>query len=98
MFGFRFELLDWLKQPLPAGLTLHTFHVMEPLTVSISISAFFGVVLAAPVICGQLWGFVAQVLYPMEERWVVSFLWLSNHAITNGCMFCCVVVVACPMI
>lgn len=87
MFGFRFELLDWLKQPLPAGLTLHTFHVMEPLTVSISISAFFGVVLAAPVIGGQLWGFVAPGLYPTERRWAVPFILLTALAFTLGVLF-----------
>src|SRR5690625_3305910 len=57
--SFRFLILEWLKAPLPAGLTLHTFHVIEPMTVSIQIAAFFGVVLASPVIGGQLWGFVA---------------------------------------
>lgn len=87
MFAFRFELLDWLKQPLPAGLTLHTFHVMEPLTVSVSISAFFGVVLAAPVIGGQVWGFVAPGLYPTERRWSIPFILLTALAFTLGVMF-----------
>src|SRR5690554_4129610 len=87
MFSLRFVLLDWLKQPLPPGLTLHTFHVMEPLTVSISISAFFGVVLASPVIGGQLWGFVAPGLYPSERRWAVPFILLTALAFTMGVMF-----------
>lgn len=87
MFGLRFTLLDWLKQPLPPGLTLHTFHVMEPLTVSISISAFFGVVLASPVIGGQVWGFVAPGLYPSERRWAVPFILLTALAFTLGVLF-----------
>ncbi len=87
MFAFRFELLDWLKQPLPAGLTLHTFHVMEPLTVSVSISAFFGVVLAAPVIGGQVWGFVSPGLYASERRWSIPFILLTALAFTLGVMF-----------
>ncbi len=87
MFSLRFVLLDWLKQPLPPGLTLHTFHVMEPLTVSISISAFFGVVLASPVIGGQLWGFVAPGLYPSERRWAVPFILLTALAFTLGVLF-----------
>lgn len=87
MFSMRFWLLDWLKEPLPAGLTLHTFHVMEPLTVSIYISAFFGVVLASPVIGGQVWGFVAPGLYPSERRWAVPFILLTASAFILGVLF-----------
>ena len=87
MFSMRFWLLDWLKEPLPAGLTLHTFHVMEPLTVSIYISAFFGVVLAAPVIGGQVWGFVAPGLYPSERRWAIPFILLTASAFILGVLF-----------
>ena len=87
MFSMRFWLLDWLKEPLPAGLSLHTFHVMEPLTVSIYISAFFGVVLASPVIGGQVWGFVAPGLYPSERRWAVPFILLTASAFILGVLF-----------
>ena len=87
MFSMRFWLLDWLKEPLPAGLTLHTFHVMEPLTVSIYISAFFGVVLASPVIGGQIWGFVAPGLYPSERKWAIPFILLTASAFILGVLF-----------
>lgn len=87
MFSLRFWLLEWLQEPLPAGLELHTFHVMEPLTVSIYISAFFGVVLAAPVIFGQIWGFVAPGLYPSERRWAVPFISLTALAFILGVLF-----------
>ena len=87
MFALRFELLEWLKAPLPPGLTLHTFHVMEPLTVSIYIAAFFGVVLASPVIGGQVWGFVAPGLYPTERRWAVPFILLTALAFAAGVLF-----------
>ncbi len=86
-FSFRFVLLDWLKQPLPPGLTLHTFHLMEPLTVSIQIAAFFGLVLASPVIGGQLWGFVSPGLYPSERRWAVPFILLTVLAFAMGVLF-----------
>ncbi len=87
MFSLRFWLLDWLKEPLPAGMTLHTFHLMEPLTVSISISAFFGFVLAAPVVGGQIWGFVAPGLYAHERRWAVPFILLTALAFAAGVLF-----------
>jgi len=87
MFGWRFELLDWLKQPLPSSLTLHTFNVMEPIGVSFSISAFFGVVVAAPVIGWQIWAFVAPGLMPSERRWSVPFILLTALAFVAGVAF-----------
>ncbi len=86
-FSFRFALLDWLKAPLPDGMTLHTFHLMEPLTVSISIAAFFGIVLAAPIVGGQLWGFVAPGLYPTERKWAIPFILLTALAFGAGVLF-----------
>lgn len=86
-FSLRFVLLDWLKQPLPEGLTLHTFHLMEPLMVSISIAAFFGFVLAAPIVGAQVWGFVAPGLYPTERRWAVPFIFLTAAAFILGVFF-----------
>lgn len=87
MFAVRSTLLDWLKQPLPAGMTLHTFHLMEPLTVSMQISAFFGLVLAAPVLGGQLWGFIAPGLYSNERRWAIPFIFFTALAFTAGVLF-----------
>lgn len=87
MFVFRFELLDWLKAPLPTELTLHTFHLMEPFTVSMQIAGFFGLVLASPVVGAQLWGFVAPGLYREERRWAVPFIFLTALAFLCGVMF-----------
>jgi sec-independent protein translocase protein TatC len=87
MFAFRFELLDWLKAPLPGALTLHTFHLMEPFTVSMQIAGFFGLVLASPVVGGQIWGFVAPGLYPEERRWAVPFIFLTAFAFLCGVIF-----------
>src|SRR5690625_3482843 len=87
MFGWRFELLAWLKQPLPSSLPLHTVTVMEPIGVSFSISAFFGVVAAAPVIGWQIWAFVAPGLMPSERRWSVPFILLTALAFVAGVAF-----------
>jgi sec-independent protein translocase protein TatC len=86
-FGFRFDLIEWLKEPLPAGLTLHTFHLLEPFTVSMQVAGFFGLVIAAPVIGGQVWGFVAPGLYAAERRWAVPFIFLTALAFTSGVLF-----------
>ena len=86
-FAFRFELLEWLNQPLPDNLTLAAFGIFEPFIVSMQVSSFFGLVVAAPVIGGQVWGFVAPGLYPEERRWAVPFILLTAVAFSGGVIF-----------
>jgi len=86
-FYFRFELLNWLSAPLPGNLTLHYFSILEPFVVSMQISAFFGLVIASPVIGSQVWGFIAPGLYPEERRWAVPFIVLTTLAFAAGVAF-----------
>ena len=86
-FSFRFRLLDWLKEPLPGELTLNAFGVLEPFLVSMQIAAFFGLVLAAPVIGAQVWGFIAPGLYDEEKRWSVPFVASTALAFALGVLF-----------
>ncbi len=86
-FVFRFAILDWLKEPLPASMTLNYFAVLEPFTVSMQIAAFFGVVLASPVIIGQVWGFVAPGLYAEERRYAMPFVLFAVLAFVIGAAF-----------
>jgi len=86
-FVFRFMILDWLKEPLPASMTLNYFSVLEPFTVSMQIAAFFGVVLASPVIIGQVWGFVAPGLYAEERRYALPFVLFGVLAFVAGAAF-----------
>lgn len=86
-FVYRFTILEWLKAPLPASMTLNYFSVLEPFTVSMQIASFFGVVLASPVIVGQVWGFVAPGLYPEERRYAVPFVFFSALAFATGAAF-----------
>ncbi len=86
-FSFRGQVLEWLKEPLPSNLTLNAFGLLEPFVVSMQIASFFGLVLAAPIILGQIWGFVAPGLYPEERRWAVPFIFLSVLAFTAGVLF-----------
>lgn len=86
-FYFRFDILEWLKQPLPPNMTLNFFNVLEPFTVSMQISAFFGVVLSSPVILGQVWGFVAPGLYKSERRYAVPFILFAALAFAAGVVF-----------
>ena len=86
-FAFRFMVLDWLKEPLPPSMTLNFFSVLEPFTVSMQIGAFFGLVLASPVILGQLWGFLAPGLYREERRYAVPFILFAALAFAAGVAF-----------
>lgn len=86
-YYFRFEILGWLKQPLPPNMTLNFFNVLEPFTVSMQISAFFGVVVASPVILGQIWGFIAPGLYRSERRYAVPFIFFAALAFALGVLF-----------
>ncbi len=86
-FAFRFRILDWLKSPLPANMTLSFFSVLEPFSVSMQIASFFGLVLSAPLIIGQIWGFVAPGLLPQERRYAVPFIFFAALAFILGVLF-----------
>ncbi len=86
-FAFRFEVLEWLKAPLPASMTLNYFAVLEPFTVSMQIASFFGLVLASPILLGQVWGFVAPGLFADERRYAVPFIFFAALAFACGVAF-----------
>ncbi|MFO7545360.1 MAG: twin-arginine translocase subunit TatC [Trueperaceae bacterium] len=86
-FVFRFRILEWMREPLPPSMTLNFFAVLEPFTVSMQISSFFGLVLAAPVLIGQIWGFVAPGLYREERRYAVPFVFFAALAFAAGVAF-----------
>lgn len=86
-YGFRFQVLEWLRAPLPDSMVLSFFSVLEPFTVSMQIASFFGLVLASPVILGQVWGFVAPGLYKEERRYAVPFILFAALAFAAGVAF-----------
>ena len=86
-FYFRIALLNWMQAPLPGNIKLTAFSILEPFTVSMQISAFFGLALASPIIVGQIWGFIAPGLYPEERRWAVPFVLMTVLAFTAGILF-----------
>lgn len=86
-FAFRFDLLDWLKAPLPPAMTLNYFSILEPFVASMQISAFAGVVLASPIIVSQIWAFIAPGLYKEERRYAVPFILFTALAFVLGVGF-----------
>jgi sec-independent protein translocase protein TatC len=87
MFSFRFMILDWLQAPLPEGMRLTYFSILEPFATSMQIAAFFGLVLASPVLVGQVWGFLAPGLYAEERRYAVPFIFMTVLAFGIGVAF-----------
>lgn len=86
-FVFRFEVLEWLKAPLPDSMTLNYFSILEPFVASMQIATFFGLVLASPILVGQVWGFIAPGLYPEERRYAVPFILFTAVAFACGVLF-----------
>ncbi len=86
-FVVRFQLLDWLKAPLPPAMTLNYFSILEPFVASMQIAAFAGLVLSSPVIVSQIWAFIAPGLYREERRYAVPFIVFTALAFTLGVAF-----------
>ena len=86
-FAFRFDLLEWLQAPLPPAMTLAYFSVLEPFVASMQIASFFGLVLASPVIVGQVWGFISSALYVEERRYAAPFIAMAALAFGGGVAF-----------
>ncbi len=87
MFAFRFDVLRWLQRPLPEGMTLTYFSLLEPFTSSMQIASFFGLVLASPIVIAQVWSFIAPGLYVEERRFGVPFILLTALAFSGGVAF-----------
>jgi sec-independent protein translocase protein TatC len=82
------RILDALSRPLPpAHRHLVTFGVAEPLSVSLSVSIYAGVVLASPVILWQVWSFFAPALDPGAERRILSYAAFAALLATAGLAF-----------
>ena len=44
-----------------------------------------GLVLASPILIGQVWGFIAPGLYPEERRWAIPFVLFSVSTRHSRC-------------
>jgi sec-independent protein translocase protein TatC len=91
-FAFREQLLTWLTGPLDGAeaagrVTVTTLQLLEPFLVTMQIAGFGGLVVASPIIVGQVWGFIAPGLYSHERRWAIPFVLLSVISLTGGILF-----------
>jgi sec-independent protein translocase protein TatC len=87
VFYFRFDVLEFLRAPLPGDIKLSFLNISEPFTAAIQIAGFFGLILSSPVILSQIWGFIAPGLYKDEKRWAIPFVLLASLAFAGGAVF-----------
>lgn len=74
-FVFHNQVLDWLNHPLPADRRkVTTLGVVEPFTVTVTISLYAGCVLALPVIVWQIWAFFMPAFEPGVEKRLVALV------------------------
>jgi len=73
----NFEVLELLKEPIAPYLPNNKLHVTAPTDaffVTLQLAFAIGLVLAAPVIISQVWGFLNPALYEHERRYIVPFM------------------------
>lgn len=73
-FVFHGRILGLLVRALPAGhRQLATFGVAEPLSVTVAVSLYAGVLLALPVLLWHAWSYLVPALDASAERKILAF-------------------------
>ena len=78
---------SWIAQNLPGPPTLHFAAPGAAFVSYVKLSMVGGVVLAAPFIFYQIWGFIAPGLYAREKRFVIPFVLFSTGLFVGGGFF-----------
>ncbi|MDX6465448.1 MAG: sec-independent protein translocase protein TatC [Gaiellaceae bacterium] len=82
------HLLNWLNRPLPAHVGKPiTLGVAEPFLTVMKLSLYGAVVLAAPVLLWQMWGFFAPAIDERQERRIRWFVVFSTGLLVAGIVF-----------
>jgi len=87
-YAIHRHLLHWLNRPLPAHVGKPiTLGVAEPFLTVMKLSLYGAVILAAPVILWQLWGFFAPAVEQSQERRVLMFVLFATALLVAGIVF-----------
>jgi sec-independent protein translocase protein TatC len=87
-YAIHRHLLHWLNRPLPAHVGKPiTLGVAEPFLTVMKLSLYGAVILAAPVILWQLWGFFAPAVEDSQERRVLMFVLFATGLLVAGIVF-----------
>jgi len=91
-YAFHDELIDRLKELLPAGTPLVTFGVTEPFITSLKVSFYAAIALVLPIILWQVWAFLAPAVKDDTQRVLGAFVVLSTALFAAGLAFCYMIV------
>jgi len=90
-FAFIDRIADFVLAPtlrlLPPGTSLIMTRFGEGLSFYMDLALLGGIVLAAPFVTYQVWGFVAPGLYARERRLIVPFIVLATCGTLAGALF-----------
>ena len=90
-FVFVDRIADFVEGPilraLPTGTTLVFIRPGEAFSFYLDLALIGGVVLAAPYVMFQVWGFIAPGLYAKEKRFAVPFVILTTVGTLGGALF-----------
>ena len=86
-YVFHDHILDWLDHPLPPGRRLVTLGVAEPFTITITVCAYAGFVVALPIVLWQLWSFFAPAVEAKLERKILVLVACSVALAAGGVAF-----------
>ncbi|MFC1639301.1 twin-arginine translocase subunit TatC [Gemmatimonadota bacterium] len=73
----NFDIMGLLKEPIAPFLPDGKLHVTRPTDaffVTLKLALMIGLVLAAPIVIAQVWGFLSPALYEHEKRYMTPFL------------------------
>ena len=80
-------VLGQILRTLPAGSALIYTNPSEGFSFWFTLALIAGVVLAAPFVMYQVWGFIAPGLYASEKKFVVPFVLLTSVGTIAGALF-----------
>lgn len=80
-------VLGQILRTLPANTALIYTNPSQGFSFWFNLTLIGGLVLAAPFVMYQVWGFIAPGLYASEKRFVVPFVLLTTVGTVGGAMF-----------
>ena len=81
------HLLEIAKQPIPDDVKLFTFGVTEPFTTTLTVSTYFGIVLALPIILYQAYAYVLPAFSDAERKSITPLMLLAPLLFIAGAVF-----------
>src|SRR6187401_89781 len=91
-YAFHDDLIDRLKDLLPAGTPIVTLGVTEPFTTSLKVSFYAAIAIVLPILLWQVWAFLAPAVSDDTQRMLGVFVVLATFLFAAGVLFCYAIV------